>query len=185
MASTVQSPTSTKPSPLPASALLDGVQVPVAQSAAAAIEPGYRLVPARFGKPGQQADAWVQCPTWCTEDHVDHWNQHPVDLSHWGGEDARWDVASIPNPLQALLALSARLYADPANQDDRMRAAHVRMDDESIDVFLTPEMAEETADELIAFAAQLRHLARQARQFNEQTSQPRRLAETLPEEAQA
>ncbi|MGW4975444.1 DUF6907 domain-containing protein [Streptomyces mirabilis] len=136
--------------------------------------PGYRLVPARFGKPGQQSDVWVECPTFCSDNHVKDWNQHPVDLDHWGPLDAGWDTDSIHQPGDRLLALDARLHSDPGATDPRLSAAHVLMDDESVQVYLTPEMAEKTADELIAFAAQIRHLARQAREFNEQASRPRR-----------
>ncbi|MEU9183336.1 hypothetical protein AB0D14_01960 [Streptomyces sp. NPDC048484] len=130
-------------------------------------KPGWKLAPAAFGKPGNQATVWAECPDFCSENHVDNWTQHAVDLDHWGSDGARWDTDSMHAPAEALLALSARLYLDPTNPDPRMRAATVRIDDESVDVFHTPEMAEQTADELIAFAAQLRHLARQARTFNE------------------
>ncbi|MEV8036752.1 hypothetical protein [Streptomyces sp. NPDC086182] len=136
--------------------------------------PGYRLVPAAFGKPGQQSKVWVECPSWCADDHVQDWNQYAIDLDHWGSCDASWDVDSIHQPGDRLLSLDARLHSDPAATDARLSAAHVLMDDESVQVYLTPEMAEKTADELIAFAAQIRHLARQARQFNARASQPHR-----------
>lgn len=139
-----------------------------------AIKPGWRLAPALFGKPGNQGGAWVECPEFCAESHVDQWTQHAADLDHWGTEGARWDVATMHDPGMALLVLSARLYLDPNNPDPRMSAATVRVDDESVDVFLTPDMAEQAADELIAFAGQLRNLARQARTFNERSDRLRR-----------
>lgn len=132
-------------------------------------QPGWRLAPARFGNPGSQADALVSCPDWCAEDHVKDWHNHAVDLDHWGANDADWDADSITDPGNRLLALTARLYLDPNNADPRMSSANVRVDDETVDVFWTPEMTEKAADELIAFASQLRRLARQARAFNERT----------------
>lgn len=144
-----------------------------------AIQSGHHLAPARFGPPGQQADAWVECADWCTLDHVANWNHHAVDLDHWG-TDSRWDTDCINQPGEGVLSLDARLHSDPGATDPRLRSAHVLMDDESVTAFLTPEMAERTADELIAFAAQLRHLAREAREFNAQASRPRR---SQPDEA--
>ncbi|NMI57130.1 MULTISPECIES: DUF6907 domain-containing protein [unclassified Streptomyces] len=148
----------------------------VAAIAAQHIEskPGHRLVPARFGKPGQQADVWVECPAWCKDDHVKDWNHHAVDLDHWGPVDAGWDTDCITRQGDRMLSLDARLHSDPAATDPRLSAAHVLMDDEAVQVYLTPEMAEKTADELIAFAAQIRHLAREAREFNAKASRPRR-----------
>lgn len=135
-------------------------------------QPGWHLAPARFGKPGSQADALVSCPDWCAEDHVKDWHNHAVDLDHWGPNDADWDADSITNPGARLLSLTARLYLDPNNPDPRMASASVRVDDETDDAFWTPEMAEQAADELIAFASQLRRLGRQARAFNERTGRP-------------
>lgn len=140
----------------------------------AGLKPGWRLAPARFGKPGYQADAWVQCPDWCSENHTEQWTQHPIDLAHWGDSGGGWSTDSIEAPRDRLLSLDARLYLDPAHEDRRMASAIVSMDDESTTVYLTPEMAENTADELIAFAARLRHLARQARDFNGQAEESTR-----------
>ncbi|MFE9602024.1 DUF6907 domain-containing protein [Streptomyces hokutonensis] len=149
------------------------MQDTVAPAAQQVIEakPGWHLAPARFGKPGSQADALVPCPDFCDENHVQDWTQHVVDLDHWGPTNADWDADSILNPGARLLALSARLYLDPNSSDPRMSGASVRVDDETVDAFWTPEMTEQAADGLIAFAAQLRHLARQARAFNERTGQ--------------
>ncbi|MER5470876.1 hypothetical protein [Streptomyces sp. NPDC002685] len=136
--------------------------------------PGFRLAPARFGKPGHQVDVWVECPEWCTLGHVENWNQHAEDLDHWG-DDARWDTDCINQPGEGVLSLDMRLHSDPGATDSRLQAAHVTLDDESVTAYLTPEMAERTADEMIAFAARLRHLARQAREFNDRAaSRPRR-----------
>lgn len=134
--------------------------------------PGWHFAPARFGKPGQQADALVSCPDWCAEDHIKDWHNHAVDLDHWGSNDADWEADSVTNPGARMLALTARLYLDPNNADPRMANASIRVDDETVDAFWTPEMTEQAADNLIAFAAQLRHLARQARAFNERTDRP-------------
>ncbi|MFJ5306159.1 DUF6907 domain-containing protein [Streptomyces sp. NPDC088350] len=145
------------------------MQDTVARAAQQTVEgqPGWHLAPARFGKPGSQADAMVPCPDFCGENHVEDWKHHLVDLDHWGPTVADWDADSILNPGARLLALSARLYLDPNSDDPRMSGASVRVDDESVDAFWTPEMTEQAADGLIAFAAKLYHLARQARTFNE------------------
>ncbi|MEU0038472.1 hypothetical protein [Streptomyces sp. NPDC006333] len=145
----------------------------LAGTALPAIQSGHRLVPARIGRPGHQADVFVECPTWCAQDHVEDWNQHAVDLDHWA-KSTSWDTDCINQPGDRVLSLDARLHSDPGATDSRLRAAHVLVDDESVEAYLTPEMAERTADELIAFAAQLRHLAREAREFNAQASRPRR-----------
>lgn len=153
----------------------DTVQtVPVASSVQRLVEgqAGWHLAPARFGKPGSQADALVSCPDFCDENHVKDWHNHAVDLDHWGSNDADWEADSVTNPGARLLALTARLYLDPNNPDPRMSSANIRVDDETVDVFWTPEMAEQRADDLIAFATQLQHLARQARAFNERTGRP-------------
>lgn len=153
----------------------DTVQTtPVSPSVQRLVEgqPGWHLAPARFGKPGSQADALVSCPDFCDENHVKDWHDHAVDLDHWGSNDADWEADSITDPGVRLLALTARLYLDPHNPDPRMSSANIRVDDETVDVFWTPEMAEQRADDLIAFATQLQHLARQARAFNERTGRP-------------
>ncbi|MEH0543283.1 hypothetical protein QA802_09415 [Streptomyces sp. B21-105] len=132
--------------------------------------PGSRFVPAALGKPADgQVIVYVECPLWCTQDHVKDWSQHAEDIDHWGSEDANWDTDCITRPGDRMLALDARLHSDPVAADPRLRAAHVLMDDESTQVFLTPEMADKTADDLIAMAAQLRHLAQRARQANAST----------------
>jgi hypothetical protein len=139
-----------------------------------AVQPGHRLAPAAFGKPGRQVAAFVADPDWCTLDHVENWNQHAEDLSHWG-DDTRWDTDCINQPGEGVLSLDMRLCSDPCATDPRLKAAHVALDDESVTAYLTPEMAERAADEMIAFAARMRHLARQAREFNDRAaSSPRR-----------
>ncbi|MFF7521312.1 DUF6907 domain-containing protein [Streptomyces pseudovenezuelae] len=145
-------------------------------------QPGWHLAPARLGKPGSQADVVVPCPDFCAEDHIADWHNHAVDLDHWGSREADWDIDSITAAGERVLSLSARLYLDPNNSDPRLRSANVRMDDETTDVFLTPEMAEQAADSLIAFAGKLRHLARQARAFNASTPQQPRTWQSLTRE---
>ncbi|MFD9430334.1 DUF6907 domain-containing protein [Streptomyces sp. NPDC060002] len=132
--------------------------------------PGSRFVPAALGKPADgQVIVYVECPLWCTQDHIKDWVQHAEDIDHWGDDSANWDSDCITRPGERMLALDARLHSDPVAADPRLRAAHVLMDDETTQVFLTPEMADKTADDLIAMAAQLRHLAQRARQANVST----------------
>jgi hypothetical protein len=61
----------------------------------------------------------------------------------------------------------AMIKSDPAAEDARMRKAHIMVDDEREQAFLTPEMAEQFADELIGYASEVRHLARTARLHNQ------------------
>lgn len=129
-------------------------------------KPGSRFVPAALGKPGEQVIVHIQCDLWCTQDHVANWVHHAEDIDHWGDDDANWDTDCMTRPGDRMLSLDARLHSDPVAADPRLRAAHVLMDDGSTQVFLTPEMADKTADDLIAMAAQLRHLAQRARQAN-------------------
>jgi hypothetical protein len=132
-------------------------------------KPGHRFVPAALGKPGEQVIVYIECPAWCSQDHVANWSHYAEDIDHWGQTDAAWDTGCLTRPGDQMLALFARVHSDPVAADPRLRAAHVLMDDESTQVFLTPEMADRMADDLIAFAAQMRHLATRARQANQTT----------------
>ncbi|MER7963575.1 DUF6907 domain-containing protein [Streptomyces ardesiacus] len=163
--------TSTARSTHPASALLDEVQVPVAQSAAGtnnapavAVRPGYRLVPALVGKSTEPGSIlYVECPDWCVVDHVADRNVFIQDISHQG-EKATLSLTPTRGeqvPLEVYLSEWPALAED--NGQPRL---DVDIDSEVYSYGRTAAMA--LADQMVAFAEDVR-----------------RLAETLPEEAQA
>ncbi|MFF3094185.1 DUF6907 domain-containing protein [Streptomyces cyaneofuscatus] len=109
----------------------------------------------------------VECPAWCVVDHVDLHEQRVEDVTHWG-EFFGTQVSTLLDENTAYCELFGRVNADPSHPDPRMRAAHVLVGNGSLeDAFLTPDMADETADELIEFAVQLKAAARVARAANQ------------------
>lgn len=126
------------------------------------VSPGIRLVPARIGTWSRNQIAYIECPTWCTEDHA----ADPYaleDIAHYA-DMSGVQVATFLDEHTALYQWWVRIEADPVSEDPRMRAAHVLVGDDSRDeARLTPDMAEELADDLITFAAQIRMAARTAR----------------------
>lgn len=135
---------------------------PVEQSP---LQPGSRLVPAKVGRTNATSViVWIQCPTWCTEDHVAEPVISVEDVTHYSDMSA----VSVYSFLKsgAVHQLFAGIQSDPTAADGRLRGAHVAVEDGDDFAYLTPDMAEETADELIGFASQLRHLARVAREAN-------------------
>lgn len=132
-----------------------------------ASRPGYRLAPAALGAPSQgQRIIHIDCPNWCTQDHVAGFQYYIEDFSH-SGDDYTVLVPSFLNEGVAVYEWSARVNLDLEDSDPRMRSAHVRLEDStSIDAYLTPEMADEAADDLIRLALKLRSAARTARLHN-------------------
>ncbi|WP_405514967.1 DUF6907 domain-containing protein [Streptomyces canus] len=55
--------------------------------------------------------------------------------------------------------LYTQLYSEPASEDPRMRVASVVVTDGSRDAYQTPDMADEVADGLIAFAMRMKEAA--------------------------
>jgi len=66
--------------------------------------------------------------------------------------------------LYSAFEVYSQLYSDPASDDPRMRVAAVVVTDGSRDAYQTPDMADETADELIAFAMRMKEAASIARE---------------------
>ncbi|MBT2429423.1 hypothetical protein J7F02_28355 [Streptomyces sp. ISL-112] len=100
-------------------------------------------------------------------DHVDLHEQRLEDVTHWG-EFFGAQVSTLLDDNTAYCELFGRVNADPSHPDPRMRAAHVLLGNGSVqDAFLTPDMADETADELIEFAVKLKAAARVARAANQ------------------
>jgi hypothetical protein len=125
--------------------------------------PGYRFAPAKVGRSeATSIIALIECPVWCAEDHVDEPQRAVEDIMH----TSRPAHVSTTSFLQrgTVSELYASVQADPVADDPRLKAAHVVVDDGGNEnAYLTPEMAEGLADEMIGFASELRHLARIAR----------------------
>lgn len=142
---------------------------PVPQQSASAssvtptLSPGYRLVPASIGRPGRVQTAWIPCPHFCVLDHVAERQVAVEDISHRGAPDHA-QVPSMDDDLYSAFEVYAQLYSDPVSEDPRLRVAAVVVTDGSRDAYQTPEMADETADELIAFALRLKAAAGVARE---------------------
>lgn len=131
------------------------VAVPVAT-------PLQRFVPASIGRPGRVQTVHVACDDWCVLDHVAERVVAVEDVTHRGGVD-HVQVPTMGDEPYSAFELYCQLYADPASDDPRMRVAAVAVTDGSNDAYLTPDMADETADELIAFAIRMKGAARMAR----------------------
>ena len=132
-----------------------------------AIAPGHHLAPVALGAPGpEQKIVFLPDPDWCTTDHLSEWVHFIEDLDHTGEEfSAR--IGSFFNGDKPVYTLSATVGADPMSSDPQMRAAHVVVGDAgSVDAYLTPDMADETAAGLERLAAKIREHARTARLHN-------------------
>jgi hypothetical protein len=131
-----------------------------------ALTPGYRLVPATIGRPGQTQVAWIECPMWCQHDHLADREVAIEDIDHYSPTGG-WSVGSILDPDTAIHELYARVHSDPTHPDERLRTAHVLLGNGApFDSYLTPDDADQAADELIKFAAQIKAAARTARLHN-------------------
>lgn len=101
----------------------------------------------------------IECPTWCTYDHEHENEGFLVDVYH-AGESVDLmapRMGGLPEPL-----LHAHVHADTFGTDVPFQAPHIIVDDESDAFSMTPAQALEFADDLVAFAAQVRALAEQA-----------------------
>lgn len=115
-----------------------------------------RLVPALVN--GQRI--FIECPDdWCTEDHIAENEQRIEDISHGG------PIADLMLPLAdgsvELLAF-ARLAAAPYGDSDWRKPSVTVEAADAPGMHMRPEMVEQFADNLEAFAAQLRTMARTA-----------------------
>jgi len=131
-----------------------------------AIKPGHRLVPARIGTGATSTVAYLECPFWCVEDHLDEPVRAVEDVMHRG------DTASVQVPTFGYGAYPVQMHAwvesDPTATDPQFRAAHIAIGDASggEGSHLTPDMADKLADDLITLASSLRSLSRTARLHN-------------------
>ncbi|MEV7387584.1 hypothetical protein [Streptomyces sp. NPDC091215] len=127
------------------------------------IKPGHRLVPAAIRWHQQPAQTvWIECPDWCTEEHHITAQLAIEDILH-ASDTEHLGIHTLEHPGLAF-ELYAQIKSDPATTDPRTRQAHIVVDDGGgEDAFLTPDMADDLADQLVAFAAKVRQLSRTAR----------------------
>lgn len=133
-------------------------------ASAASVTP--RFVPASIGRPGRVQTVHLACEPWCVLDHLADRQVAVEDVSHRGAPD-HTQVPTMGDDSYSAFEIYAQLYSDPASADPRMRVAAVVVTDGSTDAYQTPDMADETADELIAFAMRMKALARTARLANQ------------------
>lgn len=114
-----------------------------------------RIVPAMID--GQRV--FIECPTWCTIDHVRENQKFIVDVWH-SGEFADLE-APRRNGTPDLLAY-ARLGIDPFSNDAAMRRPFLFVEDGSSaeGSYLDAEHADTFADNLVAFAEKIRTMGR-------------------------
>lgn len=133
-----------------------------AASVTPGVSPGFRLVPARIGTWRSSQLAWIECPAWCSESHTDSPSRFE-DISHYGDPQSVL-VPSFLGDTAAHYSWWARIESDPAASDERMRVAHLIVgDDSTFEARVTNDMADKLADDLIAFAMQVKEMACAAR----------------------
>jgi hypothetical protein len=103
---------------------------------------------------------YVECPDWCTVDHVDENANHVEDVWH-AGDYADLEASRI-NGRSDLVAF-ARIGVDPQSNDPDMRNPFVVVDDGGEGFYMTPEQADQFAANLDAFADRIRAMARTAK----------------------
>lgn len=127
-----------------------------------AVKPGYRLVPVPVGREGNAQTAYLPCPAWCVTDHSERVT-FIEDVSH-SGQPASLAITTL-HPARVPLAVSLSWWPSLGGGDEQPKLA-VDLDSE-VEVYdRTAALA--MADQLVAFAAEVR-----------------RLAETLPDNAPA
>jgi hypothetical protein len=126
------------------------------------VKPGYRLVPVPVGREGNVQTAWVPCPSWCVTDHSQRVS-FLEDVNH-NGQPASLNITTL-HPARVPLEVSLSWWPALGDENDQPKLA-VDLDSE-VEVYgRTAALA--MADQLVAFAAEVR-----------------RLAETLPDDAPA
>lgn len=116
-------------------------------------KPGYRLAPATVGREDSPQTVWVSCPVWCVTDHAERVT-FVEDISH-SGRPATLSITTL-HPARIPLAVSLSWWPALGSGDDEPKLA-VDLDSE-VEVYgRTAAMA--MADQLVAFAADVRRLA--------------------------
>ncbi|MEU3204275.1 hypothetical protein ABZ702_10395 [Streptomyces cyaneofuscatus] len=109
------------------------------------------------GRMFREARLKIECFEWCTEDHTEP--QFADDIIH-AGQPAELELTGQDGERVPLL--HSRLGVDPFSPDTDQRNPHVVVDDEQSMYFLPPMQALEFADEMTAFADEVRAQARRA-----------------------
>ncbi|MER5461639.1 hypothetical protein ABT010_13315 [Streptomyces sp. NPDC002668] len=142
------------------------MSVPVQTRPVAATPVTHRIVPALVGHAARAQAIYIPCPEWCVVDHLDPMTCFD-DIVHYSDADSV-TVLTLTDDVTAHSELSLNISSDPTARDPRLRSAHLVVNDAaSVDAYLTPDMAEELADDLITFAVKMRTAARTARQANQ------------------
>ncbi|MEU4502631.1 hypothetical protein [Streptomyces sp. NPDC024089] len=118
--------------------------------------PSIRIVPATVSG----TRVYIECPAWCTVDHVASPEGFLEDVWH-GGDYANLNVPRIGRDDE--LFSFARLGVDPVSSDPARRNAFVFVDDGSEGYEMSPGQADRFADNLEMFAAQIRAMAATAK----------------------
>ncbi|MET7429605.1 hypothetical protein ABZT16_11485 [Streptomyces flaveolus] len=130
-----------------------------------ALKPGYHLAPAAIGRPGQPTQiVVVECADFCVEDHVAARQVAVEDIVH-SSSTAHLGIRSMLGGRLAI-ELYATIKQDPASHDERLRQAHIVLDDGSDDAHLTVDEAEDAVEQLLKLTADLQQLIRTARLHN-------------------
>ncbi|MGQ4343546.1 DUF6907 domain-containing protein [Streptomyces sp. SAS_275] len=103
---------------------------------------------------------WVECPHWCTEDHIAANERHLEDVCHTSG--AADLIAARKDSAPHLLLLTRLIAGTGSTAEDRQPLVTIDVDDVT-GMYLEPADADRFADDLVAFAQQVRALARTAR----------------------
>ncbi|WP_430542504.1 DUF6907 domain-containing protein [Streptomyces iconiensis] len=114
-------------------------------------EPKKDIVPALIGG----ARVYIECPEWCTVDHVATSERCLADLSH----ASTFADLHVPTGGREFL-FHAALFSMPYAEEDPDSPPHMFVDDERQDgIRLDADGATEFADRLITMAAQVRRMA--------------------------
>jgi hypothetical protein len=116
-----------------------------------------RIVPAVVR--GEQI--FIQCASWCTVDHVANPEGYLVDIWHMG-DHANLNVPRMGQSPELMAFASIEL--DRHSSDPMRQVPFISVEDSSADGFdMTPDLADQFAANLEAFAEQIRMMARTAR----------------------
>lgn len=102
----------------------------------------------------------VECPSWCTEDHVATNERYLEDVYH--GSRVADLVAPRLGSVPQLLLMTRLIAGDGGSEEARRPLVTVDVDDVN-GMYLEPDEADAFAASLIAFAEQVRSLAQVAR----------------------
>ncbi|MHC3471194.1 DUF6907 domain-containing protein [Streptomyces sp. 7R007] len=114
---------------------------------------GHRIVPATVGKAGSEQTIYVECPAWCTVDHTKR-VAFAEDISHDGQRTAL--TLTGQHPAWAPLEVYLSWWPSNGKGEERPLLA-VDLDSEVETYGRTAALA--MADQLVAFAADVRRLA--------------------------